>query len=62
MALPKDTTIFRDEAMKSSMANGHDGIDRFFHSRRQPQNPYQTDYANYYQATLPIQPVQPYGM
>lgn len=59
MALPKDT-LFRDEAIKSGMA--HDGIDRFFHGHRQPQNPYQADYANYYAATIPIQPVQPYGM
>lgn len=59
MGLPKDN-FFRDEAMKSGMA--HDGIDRFFHGYRQPQNPYQTEYANYYQASLPVQPVQPYGV
>lgn len=57
--MPRDT-ILRDEAIKSGMAQ--DGIDRFFHRNRQPQNPYQSDYANYYPAMLPIQPVQPYGM
>lgn len=61
MALPKDT-MFRDEAFKSGVAQAHDGIDRFFHGHRQPQNPYQSEYANFYPATFPIQAGQPYGM
>lgn len=59
MALPKDV-IFGNEALKSDIA--HDGIDRFFHGHRKPQNPYQSDYVNYYPATIPVQPIQPYGM
>lgn len=58
MAVLKDA-IFRDE-IKSGMA--HDGIDRFFFKRRKPQNPYQADYAAYYPATLPVQPMQTYGL
>lgn len=60
MPLPQDSAFLRDDAFKNGMT--HDGIDRFFHHHRRPQNPYQSEYANYYQATSPIQPIQTYGM